>query len=36
MIGLGLALRIIAFAAMAKVSNPKRPSINPIVESDEK
>lgn len=30
MIGLGLALRVIAFIAMALISNPKRPTINPI------
>lgn len=31
MIGLGLLLRVIGLIAMAKVSNPKRPIINPIV-----
>jgi hypothetical protein len=30
MIGLGLILRIIAFIAMALISNPKRPTINLI------
>ncbi len=32
MIALGLVLRVVAFVAMAKVSNPKRPTISPIVE----
>lgn len=30
MIVLGLALRLIAFIAMAKISNPKRPVIKQI------
>ena len=30
MIGLGLVLRLIAFIAMAKISNPKRPVIKEI------
>lgn len=30
MIGLGLALRLVAFVAMAKISNPKRPTIKEI------
>ncbi len=28
MIGLGLLLRVVAFVAMALISNPKRPTIN--------
>lgn len=36
MIGLGLILRVIAFVAMAKVSNPKRPKIHPINDLENK
>lgn len=30
MIGLGLVLRVIAFIAMTKISNPKRPVIKEV------